>query len=222
MADRGVIIEFDFAAMNGAELLFNTTKALLNRIDGIPLDLPTEAKYLMAGGDCLTGLAKYFAEVKTKKTAVKAAKDVDIEFKKALTAAIPAAVTASFCNFVAALADCGVKVVISTRADIEAVDGAFADILSDNVVLYHEESTTYGSLKWDAWRRAAVANKLSRLSTYIIAGSGYSVKSALIAGMGATAVVNDHVAYQDFTGADAVIGELSAKTAKKVIEILNI
>ena len=36
MAERGVIVEFDFAAMNGAELLFETTRKFLADLDGIP------------------------------------------------------------------------------------------------------------------------------------------------------------------------------------------
>ena len=72
MADRGVIVEFDFAAMNGAELLFETTRKFLADLDGIPFDAMTEARYL-AGGNYQGGLSELFSIVKTKKTAQKAA-----------------------------------------------------------------------------------------------------------------------------------------------------
>ena len=60
------------------------------------------------------------------------------------------------------------------------------------------------------------------LSAIAFTGSGYGVKSALIAGMGSVAVVNDHVAYQDFGGADAVVEDVSAASARKILEILHV
>ena len=107
MADelkKGVIIEFDFAAMNGAELLYKTTEALLKEIDGIPFNARIEAQHL-AGGNYQGGLAEYFAIVKTKKTAAKAAKELTERFEAALNAAVPAAVTPAFKSFVKTLAD---------------------------------------------------------------------------------------------------------------------
>ena len=222
MADKGVIVEYDFAAMNGAELLFETTRKFLSDLDGIPFDATTEARYL-AGGNYQGGLAELFSVVKTKKTAQKAARDLAAAFNAALTAAVPASVTPAFRNFVKVLADKGVKVVISTRADIGVMEVrmAFAQILSGDVVLYQESSPCYGAVKWDAWRRACVANRLRHLSTVAVTGSGFGVKSALIAGMGSMAVVNDHVAYQDFGGADEVVGELSGPTARRLLEVLR-
>ena len=76
-------------------------------------------------------------------------------------------------------------------------------------------------MKWDAWRRACVANRLRHLSTVAVTGSGFGVKSALIAGMGSMAVVNDHVAWQDFGGADEVVSELSGPTARRLLEVFR-
>ena len=223
MADelkKGVIVEFDFAAMDGAEILYRTTEALLKSID-IGFSPRIEALHL-AGGNYQGGLAEYFAVVKTKKTAAKAAKDLAEGFATALNAAVPKAVTAGFRAFVKALAEKGVKVVIATRADVETVKPAFADLLGENVVLYQETAQTYGSVKWDAWRCACAMNKLRNTMTLAVTGSGYGVKSALLAGMGSVAVVNDHVAYQDFGGADEVVKALDAKAAKTVLEILRV
>ena len=224
MADevkKGVIVEFDFAAMDGAGLLYRTTEVLLKEIDDIPFNARIEAQHL-AGGNYQGGLAEYFAVVKTKKTAAKAAKDLADRFEAALNAAVPAAVTPAFKNFVKTLADKGVKVVISTRANLEAVQGAFADVLCDGVVLYQETAPTYGCVKWDAWRRACVANKLRNTMAVAVTGSGYGVKSALLAGIGSVAVTNDHVAYQDFGGADMVFDELDAKAAGEVLRLLRV
>ena len=221
MVEKGVIIEFDFAAMDGAGLLFTTTKNFLAKLDGIDLDVPTEVRHLL-GNTYLTGLASLFSVVKTKKTAQKAAKDVSAAFAAALTEAVPSAVTSAFRNFVSALSAKEVKVVVATRADIDAVRPAFEPILNDNVMLFHEESPCYGAVKWDSWRRICVMTGMSRPATIAIAGSGVSVKSALMAGIGAVAVVKDRVAYQDFTGADAIVSELSGTTAKKVISSLRL
>ena len=220
MADRGVIVEFDFAAMNGAELLFETTRKFLADLDGIPFDAITEARYL-AGGNYQGGLSELFSVVKTKKTAQKAARDLATAFNAALTEAVPSAVSPSFRNFVKVLADHGVRVVIATRADVAAVRMAFAQILSGDVVLYQETSPCYGSVKWDAWRRACVANRLRHLNAVAVTGSGFGVKSALVAGMGSMAVINNHVAWQDFGGADEVVEELSAPTARRLLEVFR-
>ena len=224
MADgfkKGVIVEFDFAAMDGAGLLYKTTEALLKEIDNIPFDARIEAQHL-AGGNYQGGLAEYFALVKTKKTAAKAAKALTERFEAALDAAVPAAVTPAFKNFVKTLADRGVKVIIATRANGEAVAGAFADVLGENVVLYKETAPTYGCVKWDAWRRACVANKLRSSMALAVTGSGHGVKSALLAGIGVVAVVNDRVAYQDFGGADEVLKQLDGPAAKTVLGVLHL
>ena len=220
MVEKGVIIEFDFTAMDGAGLLFSTAKDFLAKLDGIALDVPREAKHLL-GNTYLTGLTSLFSSVKTKKTAQKAAKDISAAFAAALTEAVPSAVTPAFRNFVSALSAKGVKVVIATRADIEAVKSAFEPILGENAMLFHEESPCYGAVKWDSWRRICVMTGMSRPATIAIAGSGISVKSALLAGMGSVAVVNERVAYQDFTGADAIVPELSGTTARKVLSALR-
>lgn len=224
MADevkKGVIVEFDFAAMDGAELLYKTTEALMkeNEIEFSPR---AEAEHL-AGGNYQGGFAEFFAAVKTKKTPAKAAKDLAENFRAALNEAVPAAVTPSFKAFVGALAEKGVKVVISTRADLDAVAPAFEGLLGENVVLHSETSQCYGSVKWDAWRRACALNKLRNITTVAVTGSGYGVKSALLAGMGSVAVVRDHVAYQDFGGADETFpGPLNAAAAKAVLRILHV
>ena len=113
------------------------------------------------------------------------------------------------------------KVIIATRADIEAVRPAFEPILGESAMLFHEESPCYGAVKWDSWRRICVMTGMSRPATIAIVGSGISVKSALLAGIGSVAVVNERVAYQDFTGADAIVSELSGTTAKKVLSVFR-
>ena len=217
---KGVIVEFDFAAMDGANLLFDVTKKFLAGLDNIPFDERIEAQHL-AGGNYQGGLAEYIAVVKTKKLAAKAAKDLSAAFVSALNEAVPKSITPAFRKFVQTIAAKGVKIVISTRADVETVRPAFAGLLGDDVVLFQETSSTYGSVKWDAWRRACAMNKLRNFSTIAVTGSGFGVKSALVAGMGSVAVTSPHVAYQDFGGADEVVSELNSAAAKAILEILR-
>ena len=220
MTGRGVVIEFDFAVLNGAELLFKTTKKFLKDLDKIALDDALEARYL-AGRTCQDGLARLFAVVKTKKTAQKAARDLASAFAAVVTDAVPAAVTVQFRNFIKALTDAGIAVAIATRADIETVRSAFEPVLGERVILYHEESEAYGFPTWESWRRACMEMEMKHALVRAVAGSGFGVKAALVAGMRAVAVINDRVAYQDFGGAGEVVDELSGKTAKRLLAVLS-
>ena len=221
MSEKGVVVEFDFAAMDGAQLLFETTRTFLRELDQIPFDASTEAR-VFAGKSYLDGLTAHFAAVKTKKTSQKAARDLADAFRIAVTEAVPQSITAAFRNFVKTLTDRGLKVVIATRADLESVRPAFGPLLGERVALYQEASDVYGALRWNSWRRACRDGGLWHSASLAVTGSGFGVKAALIAGMGSMAVIRDHVAYQDFGGADAAVSELSAPTAKKALEILRI
>ena len=214
--NRGIVIEFDFAVMNGAELLFKTTKKFLRDLDKIPFDESFEARYL-AGRSYSDGLARLFAQSRTKKTAPKAARELAAAFAAAVTGAVPTAVGIPFRNFVKAFADAGFSVAIATRADLAAVRPAFEPVLGEKVILYREESDGYGFPMWESWRRACMALEMKHAVVRTISGSGFGVKSALVAGMRSVAVVNDRVAYQDFGGASEVVDELSGKSAKKLL-----
>ena len=216
MDGRGVVVEFDFAAMDGAGLLFKTTKKFLKDLDKIALDDALEARYL-AGRTYLDGLTRLFAQAKTKKTAQKASRDLAAAFADAVTAAVSEAVGIPFRNFVKALVDAGFAVAIATRADLDAVRPAFESVLGEKVILYHEESDGYGFPTWESWRRACIALEMKHALVRAVAGSGFGVKTALVAGMKSIAVINDRIAYQDFGGAGEIIEELSGKTAKKFL-----
>ena len=219
MAGRGIVIEFDFAAMNGAELLFKTVKKFLRDLDKIPFDESLEARCL-AGRTYAEGLARLFAQTKTKKTAPKAARELAAAFASAVTGAVPTAVGIPFQNFVKAFVDAGFAVAIATRADLDAVRPAFEPILGENVILYHEESDGYGFPAWESWRRACMALEMKHATVRAVSGSGFGIKSALVAGMRSVAVVNDRVTYQDFGGASEIADELSGKSAKKFLAAL--
>ena len=220
---KGIIVEYDFAAMDGAELLFNTATKFLKDLDGIAFDSVIEARHF-AGGNYQGCFEEYFPIVKTKKTALKAGRDFDAAVRQAFTAALATPPGAAFVNFVSTLAAKNVKVVISTRADIEneGVRNAFAALLGPNCELNNEESTTYGSVKWDAWRRACARTSIKPYNAVAVTGSGYGVKAALRAGIASVAVMNPRNAYQDYSGCDEFVKALDTAAAKKCLEILRI
>ena len=216
---RGVVVEFDFTAVDGAQLLFDTAKKQLAPL-GIDLTVKLEALHL-AGGNYQGGLTELFSELEVKQDAAQQAQDLAEAFRTALSERAAAAVTPGFKAFVKALTDKGVKVVVATRSDVEQLRPALEGLDAELVSLYAEPSNTYGNCKWDAWRRACNQNGLVNMLTVAVTGSGKGVKSALVSGMSALAVAHDHVSYQDFGGADVVVDAFDAKLAQEVLRMLH-
>lgn len=214
---KGAIIEFDFTAMDGADILFDTAKALLKGV-GVELDAHLEAVHL-AGGNYHGGLIELFEKVGCNGDAASLARELNAAFNAKVAEKAPAAVTQAFRSFVKTLLDKGVKVVVATRGDAPALAAAIDD---ERVVVYAETSPTYGSCKWDVWKRACRMNGLHEMLTAAISGSGFGVKAALVAGMSALGVVNDRVAWQDFGGADDVVDALDKKAAEAVLRMLKV
>ena len=216
---RGVIVEFDFTAIDGAQILFDTAKKLLAD-KGVDLTIKLEAMHLV-GGNYQGALAELYEALGRKCDAASAARDLAEAFAKALTEKAAAAVTSGFKGFVKALVEKDVKVVVATRSNLDALRPAFDGFDPEKVVLYAEPSMTYGNGKWDAWRRACNQNGLVDMLTVGVTGSGNGVKAALVAGMSAIAVIHDHVAYQDFGGADVAVESIDAKLANDVFAMLH-
>ena len=219
---KGVVVEYDFTVLNGAEILFQTAKRLLKG-SGIELDARLEALHL-AGGKYLGGLTELLGKAGTAKGRAAAdasalARDLGTAFNEAVAEQAADAVTVAFKNFVKTLLDRDVKVVVATRGNAPVLAAAIGD---SRVIAHSEISTTYGSCKWDAWKRACRLNGLHEMLTAAVTGSGYGVKAALIAGMSALGVVNDHVAWQDFGGADDVVKTLDKKAADIVLKMLKV
>lgn len=216
---RGVIVEFDFTAIDGSQLLFDTAKKVL-KAHGVELTVKLEAMRLV-GGNYQGGLKELFDAVGVEADAAQVAQELADAFKAALDAQAAAAVTPAFKAFVKALVDKGLKVVVATRANTEQLAAALADFDPAVVTTYAEPSNTYGNCKWDAWRRACNQNGLVDMLTAAVTGSGKGVKSALVAGMSALAIVHDHVSYQDFGGADAVVDAFEPSLADVIAKMLH-
>ena len=216
---RGVVVEFDFTAIDGAQILFDTAKKVLKPV-GVDLTVKLEAMRLV-GGNYQGGLKELFESLEIEADAAQVAQELAGAFKAALNEKAVAAVTPEFKAFVKALTNKGLKVVIATRSDLEQLKPAFAEFDPEYVTMYQEIASTYGNCKWDAWRRACNQNGLVDMLTAAVTGSGKGVKSALVAGMSALAVVHDHVVYQDFGGADAVVDAFDPKLADVIAQMLH-
>ena len=216
---RGVVVEFDFTAVDGSQLLFDAAKKRLADA-GIDLDIKLEAKHLV-GGNYQGGVTELFSTLGNRHDPVLAAHDLAEAFRAAVTDATPAAVTPGFKAFVKALTDKGVKVVVATRGDVATLQQALDGLPQELCVVYQEISSTYGNCKWDAWRRVCSMNDLHEMLTVAVAGSGAGVRSALVAGLSAIGVVHPHTAYQDFGGADVVVEAFNASLAGEALRMLH-
>ena len=214
---KGVIVEFDFTVLDGANILFDTAKKILKGY-GIELDARLEAMHL-AGGNYQGALAELLAKTESSGDPAALARELNTAFNGKVAEQAASAVTVPFKNFVKALLEKGLKVVVATRGDVSALAAAIGD---DRVVVYAEPSSTYGSCKWDAWKRACRLNGMHEMLTAAVTGSGFGVKAALVAGMSALGVTNDHVAWQDFGGADDVVASLDKKAADAVLKMLKV
>ena len=214
---KGVVVEFDFAVLNGADILFETASGILKK-HGVALDSRLEAIHL-AGGNCQGALAELFAKLECGADPAAVAVELNSAFNAEVTARSAAAVTPAFKNFVKTLLEKNVKVVVATRGDAAALAEALGE---PDVAVHAEMSSTYGSCKWDAWKRACRLNALHEMLTAAVTGSGFGVRAALVAGMSALGVVNKRVEWQDFGGADDVVDVLDKKAADIVLKMLKV
>lgn len=218
---RGTIVEFDFTAIRGAEMLFNAAKEILKPL-GVTLTDRLEAQHL-AGGNAQGALAELFEAEGVSSDSAQAAKDLAAAFAEAVDDAMEKAFTAAFVAFAKTLAEKGVKVVLATHGDAARLQSLIDKKIGvSGIVAYSEPSTTYGCCKWDAWRRAAHVNGIDGLFSAAVTGSGIGVKSALIADFAAAAVVNPRVEYQDFGGADVAVDKIDETLAKEVLTMLHL
>ena len=214
---KGAVVEFDFAVLNGADILFETASKILKGY-GITLDAKLEALHL-SGGNYQGALAELFEKVECDADPASVSRELNAAFNAAVAEKASAAVTPAFKEFIQTLQAKGVKVVVATRGDAEALAAAIGD---PQVIVHAETSSTYGSCKWDAWKRACRLNGLHEMLTAAITGSGFGSKAALVAGMSALGVINKRVEWQDFSGADDIVDRIDKKAADIVLKMLKV
>ena len=174
---KGVIVEFDFTVLDGADILFDTAKKLLKGC-GIELDARLEALHL-AGGNYQGALAELFSKTGGTGEPAALARELNATFNAKVAEKAASAVTGAFKNFVKTLLDKGVKVVVTTRGDAPALAAAIGD---DR---YTSAFKSFGHIKHgselrhtDAGNDTGGANR-ARTDTYL-----YGIGSCLNEGKG--------------------------------------
>ena len=81
---KGVVVEFDFAVLNGSEILFETASGILKGY-GITLDARLEALHL-AGGNYQGALAELFGKVDCEAEPAAVARELNSAFNAAVAA----------------------------------------------------------------------------------------------------------------------------------------
>ncbi len=216
---RGVIVEFDFAVLPGHRTLLDICSARLAK-EGVKLDATLMAR-CMAGKSFSAGLNALCNRQQKTVDVPAVIAECNEAFAEALKGAL-GKVPAGFSAFVGALLAKGLKVVLVSRADADAVKAAFAGHATDKLSVLHDISSGFGFLGWDAWRRAARKSDLHERLCVAVAGSGSSVKGALTSGMGVLVKVNPVCEYQDISGCDTQIAEYAAGLADDVLRILRV
>jgi beta-phosphoglucomutase-like phosphatase (HAD superfamily) len=216
---RGVIVEFDFAVLSGHAFLLDICSARLAK-EGVKLDATLMARSM--GGKSFSSGLNALCNKQQKTIDVPAViADCQEQYAEALKGAL-SKVPAGFVDFVKALLAKGLKVVVVSRADSEAVKAVFGEGLSEKLIITHDVSNGFGFCSWDGWRRAARKCDLHERLCVAVAGSGYSVKGALTSGLGVMVKVNPVTEYQDVSGSDMQVAEFSAALAEDVMRILHV
>jgi len=214
---RGVIVELDFAVLPGHQLLLTISKDLFTKA-GLTVDAALMARY-MGGKSFSSGLSALTTkQVKTIDAPALIA-ETNLAFSAALTQALKD-IPADFVPFIESLVAKGVKVIIISRADVEAVKALFSNH-SENLVFQTDTSSGFGFLGWDVWRRAARKNNLRERLCMAVVGSGFSVKGALTSSMGSAFKENPLTAYQDFSGGDISIKHFDNTLVKEMVAMLR-
>jgi len=214
-----MIVEFDYAVLPGHQLLLDICKEQL-AARGLEVDATLMARYMFGKsfGRALSVLAAQQQQTLEDNPALITA--CNAAFSAALTDALPS-VPAGFVAFAQAALAKGVKVIIVSRANADAVRALFPDV-GERLVVQTDTSSGFGFLGWDVWRRAARKHELRERLCVAVTGSGFSVKGVLMSGMGAMYKVSPLVAYQDFSGGDVAIQEYEASLVNDVARILRI
>jgi len=216
---RGMIVEFDYAVLPGHQLLLEVCKEKFAAA-GLEIDAGLMARY-MFGKSFMRGLNALTAQQrKTLEEPNALISSCNAALSAALTGAL-SSVSADFVAFVRATLARGVKVIIISRANADAVRALFPDA-GEKFIVQTDTSSGFGFLGWDVWRRAARKNELRERLCVAVTGSGFSVKGVLTSSMGAMYKDSPLVAYQDFSGGDVAIQKFDVSLVNDVARILRI
>ena len=216
---RGVIVEFDFAVLAGHDFLMDICRKRLDQ-EGIKFDAGMAARF-MGGKSFSSGLNALCNKLQKTLDVPAVIADCNEQFAESVKGAL-GRTAPGFIDFVNALVSKNLKVVVLTRSDGEAVKALFSNLPPEKVVVLHDAANSFGYCSWDGWRRAARKCDLHERLCVAVAGSGFSVKGALNAGMGVIVKDNAVTEYQDVSGCDVRIADFTAKLTDEVVRILRV
>lgn len=217
---RGVLVEFDFAVMPGHQIMLDVCKEQLAK-EGLKVDALLMARY-MFGRSFVAGLsalcrAQDVSSFEVSEMAA-ACNEIFAERIKAKFKDIPK----GFKEFVNAVAAKGLKVVIFSQVESEAIQAVFPDLSEEQLGVSEDLTSSFCFTSWEGWRRFARKNGLHERLCVSIAGSGLSVKGSLTSGVSAIVKDNEMVAYQDISGYDKQIEEFDASLMDEVERLLHL
>ena len=215
---RGVIIEFDFAVLDGHAFLLDICRARLET-EGVKVDASLVARS-MGGRSFSFGLNALCTKQGKTVDVPTVVADCNAEFAERLTAAL-ANVPQDFLKFVNAALAKGLRVVLVTRLESEAVLIALG-IENERLTVLHDIPNGFGFSTWEGWRRAARKCNLYDRLCVAVAGCGYSVKGAINSGMFVFVKPNPLTEHQDFSGCDTVITDYTAALADDMTNLLRV
>ena len=217
---RGVLVEFDFAVMPGHQIMLDVCKEQLAK-EGIKIDKILMARY-MFGRSFVAGLSAMCRaqEVTSFEVSEMAAtcNGIFAERIKAKLKDIPK----GFKDFAKAVADKGLKIVLFSQVESEALQAVFSDLTDEQLGVSEDLTSSFCFTSWEGWRRFARKNGLHERLCVSIAGSGLSVKGALTSGVSVIVKDNDMVSYQDISGYDKQIEEFDTSLIKEVERLLHL
>lgn len=215
----GALIEVDYAVLHGHALL-NGVAAKQLEASGVKLDQISRARYL-DGKAVTVGLNGLAAAQGKKIDAAAVVPALNAAVIESVGAALKKGLPSGFVAFVKELQAKGVKVVLISRADTAALKAAMPEALAGLVCYHQDTSSSFGFLGWESWRRIIHKNGLHERDCLAVAGSGFSVKGALTAGLYVYACPTVETEYQDFSGADTLVTDFTAELADKAAALLH-
>lgn len=215
---RGVIVEFDFAVLDGHSFLLDVCRARLET-EGVKFDASVMARS-MGGRSFSSGLNALCTKQGKTIDLPTAVADCNAEFVDKLTEAL-AKIPEGFKKFVKAALEKDLRVILVTRLESEAVLPALG-IEDERLTVLHDIPNGFGFNTWEGWRRAARKSNLHDRLCVAVAGSGYSVKGAINSGMFVFVKPNTLTEHQDFSGNDTVITEYAPALADVATQLLRV
>ncbi|MFO7936482.1 MAG: hypothetical protein R6V06_02620 [Kiritimatiellia bacterium] len=217
---RGVLVEFDYAVMPGHRIMLDVCKKKFAEhkleIDGILM-----ARY-MFGRSFVAGLSALCRAQDISSFEVSdMAEECNNLFAERVKAELKD-VPGGFIDFVKALAEKELKVVLFSRVESEVLQALFPDLTEEQLGVSEDMTSSFCFTSWEGWRRFARKNDLHERLCVSICGSGLSVKGALTAGVSSIVRENDMVAYQDISGCDKKIEEFDPSLIKEVERLLHL